>query len=169
MSTSHIDVALVHGAWADGSSWRTVIGPLKADGINVVAAPLPLTFLADDVATLERVLERLDGPVVLIGHAYAGAVIAATRGQKVASLVYVWPAPHQPAGLPGTRPLVTFARSGISTPFDTDKTSVLELAEACDISTRWSCRTGACHTCTTPPALRRRHLPACAAGTPSRR
>jgi ferredoxin-NADP reductase/MOSC domain-containing protein YiiM len=60
------------------------------------------------------------------------------------------PAPHQPAGPPGTGPLVTFARSGISTPFDTGKTSVLELAEACDISTRWSCRTGVCHTCTTP-------------------
>jgi ferredoxin len=60
------------------------------------------------------------------------------------------PAPHQAAGPSGTGPLVTFARSGISTPFDTDKTSVLELAEACDISTRWSCRTGVCHTCTTP-------------------
>ena len=89
MPTSHINVVLVHGAWADGSSWRKVIGPLKAAGINVVAAPLPLTTLANDVAALERVLERLDGPVVLVGHAYAGAVIAATRGQKVASLVYV--------------------------------------------------------------------------------
>ena len=46
--------------------------------------------------------------------------------------------------------MVTFARSGISTPFDSNHKSVLELAEACDISTRWSCRTGVCHTCTTP-------------------
>jgi ferredoxin-NADP reductase/MOSC domain-containing protein YiiM len=59
-------------------------------------------------------------------------------------------APHPPAGLPGTGPLVTFARSGISTPFDSNHKSVLELAEVCDISTRWSCRTGVCHTCTTP-------------------
>ncbi len=60
------------------------------------------------------------------------------------------PAPHPPPGPPGTGPLVTFARSGISTPFDVNRKSVLELAEACDISTRWSCRTGVCHTCTTP-------------------
>jgi pimeloyl-ACP methyl ester carboxylesterase len=89
MPANHIDVVLVHGAWADGSSWGKVIGPLKADGLNVVAAPLPLTSLADDVAALDGVLERLDGPVVLAGHAYAGAVIGSTRDPKVASLVYV--------------------------------------------------------------------------------
>jgi ferredoxin-NADP reductase/MOSC domain-containing protein YiiM len=59
-------------------------------------------------------------------------------------------APHQPAAPPGTGPLITFARSGISTPFPPTNTSVLELAEACDISTRWSCRSGVCHTCITP-------------------
>ena len=58
--------------------------------------------------------------------------------------------PHPPPGLPGTGPLVTFSRSGISTPFDTGRRSVLELAEACDISARWACRTGVCHTCNTP-------------------
>ena len=58
--------------------------------------------------------------------------------------------PHQPEGPPRTGPLVTFARSGISTPFGADTTNVLELAEACDVSTRWSCRTGVCHTCMTP-------------------
>jgi pimeloyl-ACP methyl ester carboxylesterase len=89
MTASHTDVVLVHGAWADGSSWSKVIGPLAADGMKVVAAPLPLTSLADDVAALDRVLERVDGPVVLVGHAYAGAVIAETRSPKVASLVYV--------------------------------------------------------------------------------
>ena len=89
VSTNNIDVVLVHGAWADGSSWSKVIGPLEAQGINVVAAPLPLTSLADDVAALNRVLERLDGPVVLAGHAYAGAVIGSTRDPKVASLVYI--------------------------------------------------------------------------------
>jgi pimeloyl-ACP methyl ester carboxylesterase len=89
MPASHIDVVLVHGGWADGSSWSKVIGPLKADGADVVAAPLPLTSLADDVAALDRVLERMDGPVVLVGHAYAGAVIAATHDPKVAALVYI--------------------------------------------------------------------------------
>ncbi|MET8627627.1 alpha/beta hydrolase [Kitasatospora sp. NPDC004669] len=89
MSNNRIDVVLVHGAWADGSSWGKVIGPLKSDGINVVAAPLPLTSLTDDVAALKRVLERLDGPVVLVGHAYGGAVIAATHDPKIASSVYV--------------------------------------------------------------------------------
>ena len=57
--------------------------------------------------------------------------------------------PHQPSGPPGTGPLVTFARSGISAPFGGDRGSVLELAEACDVPTRWSCRTGVCHTCVT--------------------
>jgi ferredoxin len=60
------------------------------------------------------------------------------------------PAPHPPAGPPRTGPLVTFARSGISTAFDSTWKSVLDLADACDIRTRWSCRTGVCHTCTTP-------------------
>ena len=58
--------------------------------------------------------------------------------------------PHQPPGPPGTGPLVTFARSGISAPFPEDKRSVLELADACHVPTRWSCRTGVCHTCVTP-------------------
>lgn len=58
--------------------------------------------------------------------------------------------PHQPPGPPGSGPLVTFARSGISTPFGNGRRSVLELADACDIPTRWACRTGVCHTCTTP-------------------
>jgi ferredoxin-NADP reductase/MOSC domain-containing protein YiiM/ferredoxin len=58
--------------------------------------------------------------------------------------------PHQPPGPPGTGPLVTFARSGISAPFPTSRRSVLELADACDIPTRWSCRSGVCHTCITP-------------------
>ncbi|HUB40089.1 MAG TPA: alpha/beta hydrolase [Streptosporangiaceae bacterium] len=89
MPASHTDVVLVHGAWADGSSWSKVIGPLEAEGVNVVAAPLPLTSLADDVAAVDNVLERVEGPVVLAGHAYAGAVIAETRSPKVASLVYI--------------------------------------------------------------------------------
>jgi len=89
MPANHVDIVLVHGAWADGSSWAKVIGALEADGFNAVAAPLPLTSLADDVAALDQTLERVDGPVVLAGHAYAGAVIGATRDSKVASLVYI--------------------------------------------------------------------------------
>ncbi len=89
MSLKDVNVVLVHGAWADGSSWSKVIGPLKANGTKVFAAPLPLTSLADDVAALERTLERIDGAVVLVGHAYAGAVIAATRSEKVKALVYI--------------------------------------------------------------------------------
>ena len=89
MSPDDVSVVLVHGAWADGSSWSKVIGRLRAEGVRVVAAPLPLTSLTDDVAALDRTLERIEGPVVLVGHAYAGAVIAATRDDKVRSLVYV--------------------------------------------------------------------------------
>jgi ferredoxin len=58
-------------------------------------------------------------------------------------------APHQPPGRPGSGPLITFARSGITTPFGDDWHSVLDLADACDVPTRWSCRTGVCHTCVT--------------------
>ena len=89
MPLNNVSVVLVHGAWADGSSWSKVIGPLRAEGVRVVAAPLPLTSLADDVAALDRTLERIEGPVVLVGHAYAGAVIAGIRDEKVKSLVYV--------------------------------------------------------------------------------
>jgi hypothetical protein len=64
MSLNNVSVVLVHGAWADGSSWSKVIGPLRAEGVRLVAAPLPLTSLADDVAALDWTLERIKGPVV---------------------------------------------------------------------------------------------------------
>jgi pimeloyl-ACP methyl ester carboxylesterase len=89
MTTNDVSVVLVHGAWADGSSWAKVIAPLAADGVNATAAPLPLTSFSDDVAALDRTLERAAAPVVLVGHAYAGAVIAATRSEKVKTLVYI--------------------------------------------------------------------------------
>ena len=89
MPASNIGAVLVHGAWADGSSWSKIIAPLAADGVDVSAAPLPLTSFQDDVAALDRTLERAPGSVVLAGHAYAGAVIAATRSDKVKALVYV--------------------------------------------------------------------------------
>jgi pimeloyl-ACP methyl ester carboxylesterase len=89
MSENAVTVVLAHGAWADGSSWSKVISSLRVQRVKSVAAPLPLTSLPDDVAALERTLERVDGPVVLVGHAYAGAVIAGVRSKKIRSLVYI--------------------------------------------------------------------------------
>jgi pimeloyl-ACP methyl ester carboxylesterase len=89
MQGKEVTVVLAHGAWADGSSWIKVIQRLHQNGIKTVTAPLPLTTFADDVAALERTLERTPGPVVLAGHAYAGAVIGATRSPQVKALVYV--------------------------------------------------------------------------------
>lgn len=89
MATKDMSVMLAHGAWADGSSWARVITALKAEGVKVSAAPLPLTSLADDVAALNRSLDRTEGPIVLAGHAYAGAVIALARPERVKALVYV--------------------------------------------------------------------------------
>ena len=80
---------LVHGAWADGSCWGNVILPLRKEGLKVTCAPIPLTSLSEDIAALQRVLERASGPAVLVGHAYAGAVIAGAKDDRVKSLVYV--------------------------------------------------------------------------------
>jgi pimeloyl-ACP methyl ester carboxylesterase len=89
MTIKHVNVVLAHGAWADGSSWARVITALNAEAVNVLAAPLPLTSLADDVAALNRSLDRTEGPIVVAGHAYAGAVIALARPDRVKALVYV--------------------------------------------------------------------------------
>lgn len=84
------DVVLVHGAWADGSSWSKLIPLLEAHGLHVVAVQIPLTSLADDVAATKRAIAMQDGPVVLVGHSYGGAVITeAGNDPKVAGLVYV--------------------------------------------------------------------------------
>ncbi len=89
MSTNDVTVVLAHGAWADGSSWAKVIAGLRSAGVKSVAVPVPLTSFDDDVAALDRTLERVEGPAVLVGHAYAGAVIAATRSDRVRALVYI--------------------------------------------------------------------------------
>src|SRR5262245_52154715 len=89
MAIDSVSVVLAHGAWADGSSWARVIAALNAEAVKVCAAPLPLTSLADDVAALNRSLDRAEGSIVLAGHAYAGAVIALARPQRVKALVYV--------------------------------------------------------------------------------
>ena len=82
-------VVVVHGAWADGSSWEDVILLLEREGLRVIAAPIPLTSLGDDIAALKRSIARSQGPVILAGHAYAGAVIAAVNDERVKALVYV--------------------------------------------------------------------------------
>jgi pimeloyl-ACP methyl ester carboxylesterase len=89
MAIQDVSVVLAHGTWADGSSWARVITALNTWSVKVLAAPLPLTSLADDVAALNRSLDRTDGPIVLAGHAYAGAVIALARPERVKALVYV--------------------------------------------------------------------------------
>src|SRR5260370_27067562 len=82
-------VGVAHGAWADGSSWKEVILPLSKQGLQVVAAPLPLTSLSEDIVALNRTIARTRGPVIVAGHAYAGAVIAAANEERVKALVYV--------------------------------------------------------------------------------
>jgi pimeloyl-ACP methyl ester carboxylesterase len=82
-------IVLVHGAWADGSSWSRVITDLQHQGNNVIAAPIPLTTLDDDVHAVQRAIDRTEGPVVLAGHAYAGGVIGATSHPRVKALVYI--------------------------------------------------------------------------------
>jgi len=84
------NVVLVHGAWADGSSWVKVIPLLEKAGLNVVAVQNPLMSLADDVATTKRAIALQDGPVLLVGHSYGGVVITeAGNDPKVVGLVYV--------------------------------------------------------------------------------
>jgi pimeloyl-ACP methyl ester carboxylesterase len=82
-------IILAHGAWADGSSWSAVIRPLQSMGLQVIAAPLPLNTFNDDVAALDRAIERTEGPVILAAHAYAGAVISASASERVKSLVFI--------------------------------------------------------------------------------
>src|ERR1700735_1105134 len=84
------NIVLVHGAWADGSCWSKVIALLQAKGFHVVAVQNPLTSFADDVAATKRVIALQNGPVILVGHSYAGVVITeAGNDPKVVGLVYV--------------------------------------------------------------------------------
>ncbi len=84
------NVVLVHGAWADGSSFRKVIPLLQQQGFHVVSVQIPLTSFADDVATTKRAIALEDGPLILVGHSYGGAVITETGNDpKVVGLVYL--------------------------------------------------------------------------------
>jgi pimeloyl-ACP methyl ester carboxylesterase len=89
------NIILVHGAFVDGSGWRPVYDILKRDGFNVTVAQHPLTGLAEDVAATKRALARQDGPTILVGHSYGGAVITeAGVDPRVVGLVYI--AAHAP-------------------------------------------------------------------------
>lgn len=87
--SENITAVVVHGAWADGSSWKEVILRLQREGLRVIAAPIPLTSLNDDIAALRRVIARTEGPVILAGHAYAGAVIGSVNHEQLKALVYI--------------------------------------------------------------------------------
>ena len=85
------NIVLIHGAWADGSSWSAVVERLQAGGYHVTAPQFPLTALADDVARLRQVLDLQDGPTIVAGHSYGGQVMTAlgTEAPNVTGLVYI--------------------------------------------------------------------------------
>jgi len=89
--TAPLTIVLVHGAFADSSSWNGVIERLQTTGARVAAPPNPLRGIAHDSAYIESFLAQIDGPVLLVGHSYGGAVItnAATKADNVVGLVYV--------------------------------------------------------------------------------
>jgi pimeloyl-ACP methyl ester carboxylesterase len=91
MATNATNIVLVHGFWADGSSWSKVIPILRNAGHKVVAVQLPLHSIADDIATVRRAIDQIGGPIILVGHSYGGFVItnAAYSNPNVTGLVYV--------------------------------------------------------------------------------
>ena len=89
--TTRPNIVLVHGAWADGSSWSAVIEGLQAEGYHVTAPQFPLTSLADNLARLRQVLNVQDGLTIVAGHSYGGQIMTALGADapNVAGLVYV--------------------------------------------------------------------------------
>ncbi|MGA2825550.1 MAG: MOSC and FAD-binding oxidoreductase domain-containing protein [Streptosporangiaceae bacterium] len=130
---------------ADATAGRLTAPRLAALGIPAAADAYvcgPTAFMAD----LRDALTGLGIPADRIRTELFAARPAINPGVAARPR----PAPHPPAGPPGTGPLISFARSGLSVPYDATRSSVLDLADACDVPTRWSCRTGVCHTCVTP-------------------
>jgi pimeloyl-ACP methyl ester carboxylesterase len=119
-------VLLIHGAWADGSSWSKVIPLLEAKGLRVVAVQIPLTSFADDVSATQRAIALEDGPLLLAGHSYGGAVITeAGNDSKVAGLVYVSAvAPDKGESALG---LITSVQTPIGAELRPDKSGFLKL------------------------------------------
>ena len=91
METSKPNIVLIHGAWADGSCWSAVIESLQAKGYNVSAPQFPENALADDVARLRQVLNRQDGPTLVVGHSYGGQIMTSLGADapNVVGLVYI--------------------------------------------------------------------------------
>jgi pimeloyl-ACP methyl ester carboxylesterase len=128
-------VILVHGAWADGSSWSRVIEPLRKAGLGVICAPIPLSGLSEDIAVVTEVVERVQGPVLLAGHAYGGAPMAGVINERVKGLVYIAalapdegetvadvfyrekPHPQAPALAPDARGYIWMPESGFANAF----------------------------------------------------
>jgi pimeloyl-ACP methyl ester carboxylesterase len=114
------NIVLVHGAWADGSGWRGVYDILVKDGYKVSVVANPDTGIPDDVAATQRVLDRQDGPVILVGHSYGGAVITeAGVDPKVVGLVYMAafaPDVGETVGqyLPKSPPPITVSKDGLA-------------------------------------------------------
>jgi pimeloyl-ACP methyl ester carboxylesterase len=141
------DVILVHGAWADGSSWAKVIPLLAARGHSVTAVQLPLTSRGDDVAAVKRAISLASGPIIMAGHSYGGAVISeAGNDPKVETLVYiaafapdagessgslgasVEPAPLGTELRPDAQRYLRLTQSGVSDSFAQDLTDTEKLA-----------------------------------------
>ncbi len=98
-----LTAVLVHAAWADASSWNKVIPALEKLGLRVRSAQIPLTGLSDDVAVLTRLLRQVEGPVLLAGHSYAGAVITAAAANNpqvkgLVSIAAIVPDEHETVG-----------------------------------------------------------------------
>jgi pimeloyl-ACP methyl ester carboxylesterase len=120
-------VLLIHGAWADGSSWSKLIPLLEAKGLHVVAVQIPLTSFADDVAATQRAIALEDGPVLLVGHSYGGAVITeAGNDPKVAGLVYI--SAVAPDAGQSTFGLITSVPTPVGSELRPDKSGFLKLS-----------------------------------------
>src|SRR6202451_2172342 len=120
------NIVFVHGAWADGSSWSKVIPLLEAKGLHVVAVQIPLTSFSDDVAATQRAIALEDGPILLVGHSYGGAVITeAGNDPKVAGLVYV--SAVAPDKGESALALITSVPTPIGTELRPDKSGFLKL------------------------------------------
>jgi pimeloyl-ACP methyl ester carboxylesterase len=119
-------VLLIHGAWADGSSWSKVVPLLEAKGLHVVSVQIPLTSFAEDVAATQRAIALEDGPVLLVGHSYGGAVITeAGNDPKVVGLVFVSAvAPDKGESAFG---LITSVQTPIGSELRPDKSGFLKL------------------------------------------
>ncbi|MFI6076474.1 MOSC domain-containing protein [Actinoplanes sp. NPDC051343] len=133
---------------APGAAWTA--GRLTGDAVRALGLPVHATaYVCGPDAFMVAMREALVAAGLPAGNVHSELFGARPPINPGVTGVHVVP-PHQPPGTPGTGPLVTFARSGMSSRASARFGSLLELAEACDVPTQWSCRTGVCHTCVTP-------------------